>query len=359
MASATPPSASGGPVLPPLAEEGGSDGDTVVLDGASGGLGLMPLGAAAQARQAKAGPRSVGSRAMASKKLGSEMGAAEAERIGLVRKIEVARLRVDELDKQVYDRKEAVRKLSDALGSHWVGVKKIGRAKASEEHQMIVRRAQAKLETQKSELAVRRNRVVSQNNVLRSDVDTMRRERMVFEQLFAQMEAELARKKQTVQEQSTLIEAAYHARDQAQLEMNELRTEMERTQAEIDTEWAMLDRVIGQSGEDGSPVPEMILGDMTIEEEQKLRQDVKSGAASLHRDKQAVVDARQRLQVRPGALRRRGDRVRLTHTRMRVRGAPQAYENTWAEIQHRTGVDKFETMVKNFSEFEDQVRGPS
>jgi chromosome segregation ATPase len=156
----------------------------------------------------------------------------------------------------------------------------------------------------------------------------------VFEQLFAQMEEELAKKKQAVQQQSDLIEAAYHARDQAQIEMNELRTEMERTKAEIESEWAELDSMLadlGQTAEDSTAVPETKLGDMTIEEEAKLRQDVKSGTATLQRDQQAVIEARQRL---------------------------TEFETTWAEIQQRTGVESFEALVKIFSEFEDQV-GPA
>ena len=135
--SEMPVSSGGGgggcPALPPMEEgDGLSDGDTDVLEGGAGGDDeFVPFRMReANVRVAKP-PRSSSSRAGGSRKPGPDMGAAEAERIGLVRKIEVARVRVDELDKQLYDLKEAVRKLSDALGSHWVGTKKIGRAKAS------------------------------------------------------------------------------------------------------------------------------------------------------------------------------------------------------------------------------------
>merc|ERR1711977_335081 len=88
------------------------------------------------------------------------------------------------------------------------------------------------------------NIAIAANKKLRDEIDTLRRERAVFDDIYRKLENELQQKKK---EMANIIEqanAAYEARDSAQAQMATLKQQADKEHAEFEKEWTELGRLI-------------------------------------------------------------------------------------------------------------------
>merc|ERR1712057_28272 len=88
------------------------------------------------------------------------------------------------------------------------------------------------------------NIAIAANKKLRDEIDTLRRERAVFDDIYRKLENELQQKKK---EMANIIEqanAAYEARDSAQAQMAALKQQADKEHAEFEKEWKELGRLI-------------------------------------------------------------------------------------------------------------------
>merc|ERR1712057_13855 len=88
------------------------------------------------------------------------------------------------------------------------------------------------------------NEAIAANRSLREQIDTLRRERVVFDDIYRKLENELQSKKK---EMANIIEqanAAYEARDSAQAQMAALKQQADKEHAEFEKEWTELGRLI-------------------------------------------------------------------------------------------------------------------
>merc|ERR1711881_547688 len=88
------------------------------------------------------------------------------------------------------------------------------------------------------------NVAIAANKKLRDEIDTLRRERAVFDDIYKKLENELQQKKK---EMANIIEqanAAYEARDSAQAQMAALKQQADKEHAEFEKEWTELGRLI-------------------------------------------------------------------------------------------------------------------
>merc|ERR1719277_2995260 len=88
------------------------------------------------------------------------------------------------------------------------------------------------------------NEAIAANRVTREQIDTLRRERVVFDDIYKKLENELVQKKR---EMANIIEqanAAYEARDQAQAQMAALKQQADREHVEFEREWKELGKLI-------------------------------------------------------------------------------------------------------------------
>lgn len=72
----------------------------------------------------------------------------------------------------------------------------------------------------------------------------MRRERVVFDNIYKKLETELKKKKDDMMRIIERAEKAYMQREQAKREMNELKREAEKEQEEFEKEWNKLGQLI-------------------------------------------------------------------------------------------------------------------
>merc|ERR1712164_196275 len=85
---------------------------------------------------------------------------------------------------------------------------------------------------------------IAANKKLRDEIDTLRRERAVFDDIYRKLENELQQKKK---EMASIIEqanAAYEARDSAQAQMAALKQQADKEHAEFEKEWRELGKLI-------------------------------------------------------------------------------------------------------------------
>merc|ERR1711959_660437 len=88
------------------------------------------------------------------------------------------------------------------------------------------------------------NIAIASNKKLRDEIDTLRRERAVFDEIYRKLENELQQKKK---EMANIIEqanAAYEARDSAQQQMAALKQQADKEHTEFEREWRELGRLI-------------------------------------------------------------------------------------------------------------------
>merc|ERR1719313_1177260 len=88
------------------------------------------------------------------------------------------------------------------------------------------------------------NQAIASNRNLREQIDTLRGERVVFDDIYRKLENELQQKKK---EMANIIEqanAAYEARDSAQAQMAALKQQADKEHGEFEKEWKELGRLI-------------------------------------------------------------------------------------------------------------------
>ena len=72
------------------------------------------------------------------------------------------------------------------------------------------------------------NQAIGQNKQLRAQIDSVRRERVVFDNIYKKLEGELNEKKKTMVRIIEQAETAYHAREAAKSEMLQLKKSSEQ-----------------------------------------------------------------------------------------------------------------------------------
>merc|ERR1719188_1914386 len=121
---------------------------------------------------------------------------------------------------------------------------KHGGVNASLDNQKAVQKQIRILENRLDNALQKFNEAVTANRALREQIDTLRRERVVFDDIYRKLESELQQKKK---EMANIIEqanAAYEARDQAQAQMASLKQQADREHMEFEREWKELGKLI-------------------------------------------------------------------------------------------------------------------
>jgi len=178
------------------------------------------------------------------------------------------------------------------------------------------------------------NIAIAANKKLRDEIDTLRRERAVFDDIYRKLENELQQKKK---EMANIIEqanAAYEARDSAQAQMAALKQQADKEHAEFEKEWTELGRLI----ENDKKMKEFMRqrhrqqegeqrGDLSQEQEEKMKKKVTSSAWGIAKDKATINSHIEKI---------------------------QSYEEAFAKIQAATGISDVDELVQNFIDGEDQ-----
>jgi chromosome segregation ATPase len=176
------------------------------------------------------------------------------------------------------------------------------------------------------------NESISANKKLRDEIDTLRRERVVFDDIYRKLENELQQKKK---EMANIIEqanAAYEARDSAQAQMAALKQQADKEHLEFEKEWRELGRL--------------------IENDKRMKEFMRAkvrGPAGNDAKIDTIKDEMKKKLPRPDpaaaklALGGAGNQEKL-----------HAYEEAFSRIQAATGICEIDELVQKFIIAEDE-----
>eukprot|EP00227_Mantoniella_beaufortii_P009215 CAMPEP_0197589222 /NCGR_PEP_ID=MMETSP1326-20131121/10235_1 /TAXON_ID=1155430 /ORGANISM="Genus nov. species nov., Strain RCC2288" /LENGTH=518 /DNA_ID=CAMNT_0043154135 /DNA_START=127 /DNA_END=1683 /DNA_ORIENTATION=- len=241
------------------------------------------------------------------------------------RKIELEKRRVAELDKQIAVMQAKIMEQR----------KKMGGVNAARENNQQIQKQIKILENRLDKALVKYNEALAHNKQLRQTIDNLRRERLVFDQIYKKLEKELQEKKKEMGKIIEISNKAYEARDRAVNEMAKLKAQADKEQQAFEAEWRELGKLIEHDrkmkefmkNRRKDQEAEGKLGEMSMEEETKLRKKVIKGNWNIAKDKAAQQVSMEKV---------------------------QSYGEAFAKIQQATGITDIDELVTTFINAEDE-----
>jgi coiled-coil domain-containing protein 63/114 len=151
-----------------------------------------------------------------------------------IRKIEVERKKVEDIEKEIATYQEKILDQKARLGG----------VNAAQINNKLVQRQIRHLENRMDKNLTRFNEILCENRVLRQKIDDYRRERVIFDAIYKKLERELHEKKK---EMTAIIEdskMAYKIREKAQEELTVLQQRSEKDKMEYEVEFFELGQMI-------------------------------------------------------------------------------------------------------------------
>jgi len=122
--------------------------------------------------------------------------------------------------------------------------KSMGGVNASKENYHMIQKQIKILENRLDKSLMKFNEAIAHNKTLRDNIDDLRRERVVFENIYRKMERELQEKKQKMAEIIEVSNQAYEQRDSYQMEVAAIEQANKKEQEEFEEQMVELGRML-------------------------------------------------------------------------------------------------------------------
>jgi len=231
------------------------------------------------------------------------------------KKINYEKRRIADLDKQLADMRSQIMDQR----------RKFGGVQAARENTGQIRKQIKILDNRLDKALQKYNATLAHNRKLRENIDNLRRERLVFDQIYKKLEKELVEKKKEMAHIIEVSNKAYEARDAAVNEMARLKAQADKEQASFEVEWKELGRLIEHDRKMRDFMKHKSKDGELPEEETKLRKKLIKGKWSF-RDKNNTADSEK----------------------------VQSYGQAFAKIQEATGISDIDELVTTFINAEDE-----
>eukprot|EP00941_MAST-03F_sp_MAST-3F-sp1_P006020 g6020.t1 len=209
--------------------------------------------------------------------------------------------------------------------------KDMGGINAAKENQAMIAKQIRILENRLDKALVKFNQALSHNKKLREKIDNLRRERVVFDNIYKKLEHELQDKKRQMAEIIEESNQAYESRDKGQLEIAAIEQQNIKEQRQHDQQISELEQMEEKMKRDAlaraGAVEETKRGELSMEEEKKLKRQVTKAAWKIVKEKTNITVSKEKVQT---------------------------YEEAFQQIQSCTGITDIEELVKTFIQNEDQ-----
>lgn len=216
--------------------------------------------------------------------------------------------------------------------------KHMGGVNAAKENQQMINKQIRILENRLDKALIKFNEALAHNKQLRESIDNLRRERVVFDNIYRKLEKELFEKKKQMANIIELSNLAYEQRDAAQLEIAAIEQANKKEQEEFYEKMEELNRQIDADNKRNKLVAEKTgasapagggeqRGELSIDEERKLKSKVNKGAWNMAKDKVNIQVSIEKV---------------------------QNFEEAFNRIKAATGISDIEELVKTFIKNEDQ-----
>uniref|UniRef100_A0A7S1XXH8 ODAD1 central coiled coil region domain-containing protein n=1 Tax=Phaeomonas parva TaxID=124430 RepID=A0A7S1XXH8_9STRA len=236
--------------------------------------------------------------------------------------------------------------------------KAMGGVNAARENQAMVQKQVRILENRLDKALVKFNEVLAKNKVLRQTIDDLRRERVVFDNIYRKLEKDLEEKKRQMANIIELSNLSYEQRDNFQMEIAAIEQANRKEQQDFEDQMMELDHMMdsilsvepmrrsrrrGRNGastndlrHEGSRTDLGNSGPMGLddsnrmlsqEDEAKLQEEMNQGTRQLMKDREAAETSMKRV---------------------------QNFEEAFNKIRAATGIQDVDELVRTFIKNEDQ-----
>lgn len=153
-----------------------------------------------------------------------------------MKKIEVERAKITELDNQIIKYQEQILDQKTRLGG----------VNAAQVNNKLIQKQIKVLDNRLDKSLLKYNETIASNKVLRQKIDEYRRERIVFDVIYKKIERDLHEKKKEMTAIINDSKNAYQARDKSQSEMRSLQSQAEKERSDFELEFKELGELIKQ-----------------------------------------------------------------------------------------------------------------
>ncbi len=206
--------------------------------------------------------------------------------------------------------------------------RQMGGVNAAKESQQMIQKQIRILENRLDKALVKFNEALATNKTLRETIDNLRRERVVFDNIYRKLEKELHEKKKQMAAIIEMSNQAYEARDQAQMEVAVIEQQNAKEGLEYEEQMSNFRRLIEKDKiKKDALSPSDKRGEMSIEQEKNLKTKVTRSAWTVAKDKANVQVSIEKV---------------------------QSYEEAFYKIKGATGIADIDELVTIFIANEDQ-----
>eukprot|EP01084_Bolivina_argentea_P242346 406596_1 len=235
-----------------------------------------------------------------------------------VRKIEIEKKRISELDFQIKKMEESILQQRSDMGG----------INANRETSKTIQKNIRMLENRLDKALVKYNEALGHNKKLRGTIDNLRRERIVFDGIYKKLENDLLTIKNEMASIIAEANQAYIARDYAQKEMLRLKCEADIEQKQFENEWKELTNLIDEDkkmkdyliNKDRENMNDAVVTSV-LEQEQNLRKKLSKGAWQIVKDKAHIHMAQEKVKL---------------------------YKESFDRISNATNINDIDTLVNTF-----------
>ena len=232
-------------------------------------------------------------------------------------KVQVERKVNDEIKREISLKKQEVRKVRREMG---------GINAAKENNELILKQVKI-LENRLHKALVKFNEALSYNKDLREQIDNLRKERVVFDNIYKKLETKLHNKKKQMSQIIEESNKAYEARDAVQMQIAEIQHKDVQEHKIFEEKMAQYDRRLMRRPEEQPVDANARRGRLTMDEEKELRQDVTKAAWVLMKDKANIQLSKEKVKT---------------------------YQEALQQIKEKTGIDQINVLVEQFIAQEDK-----
>ena len=215
--------------------------------------------------------------------------------------------------------------------------REMGGVDAAQEKNTHIQRNLKMLENRLDKALGKYNDALAHNKQLRGTIDNLRKERVLFDDIYKKLEHELAEKKNRMGEIIERSDKAYEARDKAVSEMAKLKQQADKEQLAFEKEWRELTKL--------------------IEHDKKMRAFMKNKAKAQGAAEEARLAAeadeaerKQKKREMAGKWAQGKSKADAKKSHARV----QSYREAFRQIQEATGIGDVEELVTSFTQAEDE-----
>lgn len=276
--------------------------------------------------------RQAGLTAKMGKGQGSQAARLQEEADLFLKKIEAERFKIATLDGKISACKREVTSQRQKMGGANAG---------KENHDMLVK--QIKLMEKKLDKALQRfNEALAQNKTLRECIDSLHKERVVFDGIYKKLEVDLHRKKKDM---AAIIEDSKNAQrraDKSQRNLDKQKAQTEDEKKAFEKEWADLGALMEQDRQ----LQEALRRKEREEHERKTQVALEAAKEAENEPYMSDDPSSEEEEPSPGKKKKDDDRPKLTEEEV------LEYQSTFERITKATGIETVEELVDAFQDIE-------